>query len=222
MDEILKRSNLQQDTLDRKNFEDEWSAPSIEERLMYKGVTDPSHTFENIKMIKGLETTVKAFKEIVTPGSSFSMLMVYGIPGNGKTLCCEAAVISLHKRGIYVNRNRWSDIVRKMKSLFNGQGEMPYKEYFDRLQRAPRLILDDVGSGSTLGPWEWGELEDIIDYRYERNMFTILTTNLDIKLFPDRILSRFRDKRRARLVVNDAPDHRPLNTKDTGEYSLRK
>ena len=138
------------------------------------------------------------------------MLMVYGGTGNGKSRCCEALVIALEKRGIYAVRNRWSDIVRRMKSLFNGRGDMPYEEYFDRLKRAPRLILDDVGSGSTLGPWEWGELEDIIDYRYERRLFTVLTTNLDIKQFPERILSRFRERSRSRLILNEAVDQRPM------------
>jgi len=194
-----------------KNFEEDGLyEPSLAEKLMWRGVTDPNHTFETMKKVKGFEKTLAAFKAISSRNREFSLLMVYGGIGNGKSRCCEAVVIELFSRSIYVSRNRWSDIVRQMKSRFNGRGDMPYEEYFDRLKRSPRLILDDVGSGSTLGAWEWGELEDIIDFRYERELFTILTTNLDIKTFPERILSRFRDKGRARLVFDEAADQRPL------------
>jgi len=178
--------------------------------LILLGVSDINHTFDAIKRIKGFESTLAAFKAIANGKASYSLLMVYGGVGNGKTLCCEATVIEMFDRGIYVKRDRWSDIVRALKSHFNGRGTMSYEEYFHNLRSRTRLILDDVGSGSTLGSWEWGELEDIVDYRYERKLFTIITSNLDIKSFPERILSRFRDKSRARLILNEAVDQRPF------------
>jgi DNA replication protein DnaC len=209
--EILKHSTLPNDTPGPKSYEiDEYHEPSPAEKLMWRGVSDPGHTFETMKKVKGFENTLAAFKSIASKNREFNLLMVYGGVGNGKSRCCEAVVIELFNRGMFVSRQRWSDIVRRMKSLFGGRGDMPYEEYFDRLKRTPRLILDDVGSGSTLGPWEWGELEDIIDFRYERDLFTILTTNLDIKQFPERILSRFRDKSWARLILNEAADQRPM------------
>lgn len=174
------------------------------------GVTDPSNTFATMKKPKGFELTLLTFKAMATGTAEFSLLLDYGGVGNGKSRCCEAVVIEMFDKGIRVRRDRWSDLVRTMKSHFNGRGVISYDEYFSALRGRARLILDDVGSGSTLGSWEWGELEDIIDYRYERKLFTIVTTNLDIKSFPERILSRFRDKSRARLVLNEAADQRPM------------
>lgn len=179
--------------------------------LSLLGVTDIQHTFASMKQPKGFAPVLKAFMSLADGSAPFSMLMVYGGTGNGKTYCCEATVIHMYDRGLRVRRDRWSDVVRMLKSHFNGNGAISYEEYFSALRSRTRLILDDVGSGSTLGSWEWGELEDIIDYRYERNLFTIVTTNLDIKQFPERILSRFRDKSKARLILNEAPDQRPLN-----------
>jgi len=180
------------------------------ESLRCLGVMDITHTFATTTEPAGFKATSTAFKAMATGTADFSLLMVYGGVGNGKSRCCEALVIEMYDRGCRVRRDQWSDIVRTMKSHFNGRGEMSYEQYFSELRSRKRLILDDVGSGSTLGAWEWGELEDIIDYRYERRLFTIVTTNLDIKQFPERILSRFRDKNRARLILNQAADQRPL------------
>lgn len=182
------------------------------ETLKWLGVTDINNTFATMRKPKGYESALAAFKGMASGKADYSLLLVYGMTGNGKSRGCEAVVIAMYDQNIRVKRDRWSDIVRTMKSLFNGHGynQITYEQYFSSLRNRERLILDDVGSGSTLGTWEWGELEDIIDYRSERKLFTIVTTNLDIKQFPERILSRFRDKSRARLILNGAPDQRSL------------
>jgi DNA replication protein DnaC len=184
---------------------------TTDETLNYLGVTNINNTFDTMKTPRGYAPALDAFKSMAAGTAPYSLLMIYGVTGNGKSRGCEAVVIDMFSRGIRVKRDRWSDIVRTMKSLFNGnnRSEITYDQYFSSLRKRERLILDDVGSGSTLGTWEWGELEDIIDYRYEHQLFTIVTTNLDIKQFPERILSRFRDKSRARLVLNEAADQRP-------------
>ncbi len=181
--------------------------------LKWLGVTDMKNTFGNMRQPKGFEATYKAFKAMADGTADFSMLLNYGKTGTGKSMCCEAVVQAMFDRGLRVKRDRWSDLVRTMKSYFNGYGDTTYQGYFQNLRGRARLILDDVGSGSTLSSWEWGELEDIIDYRHELNLFTIVTTNLDITQFPERILSRFRDKVKARLILNEAADQRPLQGK---------
>lgn len=180
--------------------------------LKYAGVTDLNNTFANIKRPLGFETTYKAFKAMAEGKAEWQLLMVYGKSGNGKSLCCEAIVIGLYDRGIRASRERWADIVRfTLKASFGRQpGQEPYEQKFDKLRRRRYLIIDDVGMGSTGGNWEWGELEDIIDFRFEKRLFTIVTTNLDLKEIPPRIVSRFRDKSRARLICNEAADQRPL------------
>jgi len=170
-------------------------------------VTDLGNTFDNMRYPKGFDKVLNAFKDLAEAKSKYFMLLVYGGTGNGKTKCCEAVVITLYDRGIRCKRDRWSDIVRHLKELMKQGG---YEEYFNKIRNSPYLIIDDVGSGSTGGAWEWGELEDIVDYRLERNLKTIITTNFDGKDIPGRIISRFKDKRKARLIFNEVPDQRPL------------
>jgi len=181
--------------------------------LGYGGVTDLSNTFDKMRHPKGFGETFNAFKEMASGDARWHMLMVYGSAGNGKTKCCEAIVIALYDRGIHgVRREKWSDIIRfTLKASFGNKqpDKPPYAEQFAKLRGKQFLIIDDVGMGSTGGNWEWGELEDIVDYRLENGLFTIITTNLDIKEIPPRIVSRFRDSR-CRLVCNEAPDQRPF------------
>ena len=171
------------------------------------GVTDLNNTFNKMRHPGGFDKVFDAFKNLADGSSNYYMLLVYGGTGNGKTKCCEATVMALYDRGIYCQRQRWSEIVRHLKELMAQNG---YEEYFNGLREWPYLIIDDVGSGSTGGPWEWGEIEDIVDYRLEQGLMTIITTNLDGKDIPERIISRFKDKRKARLVFNEVPDQRPL------------
>jgi len=147
-----------------------------------------------------------AFYSMANGKANYYMLLVYGGTGNGKTLCCQATVIELYDKGQLCKRDRWSDIVRHLKELMKQGG---YEAYFNKFRSRKRLIIDDVGSGSTLGNWEWGELEDIVDYRLENGLFTIITTNLDGKDIPPRILSRFKDKNKAKILFDKTPDQRP-------------
>ena len=119
---------------------------------------------------------------------------------------CEALAKAL-KVGV-VN---WPEEIRTLKRRMNPDewGVVTYDSTFRRMQRFWCLILDDVGSGASSTDWAWRELEDLIDYRYRNNLITVITTNLNLKDFPDRIVSRFRDGEKSRLILNESPDFRP-------------
>jgi len=184
--------------------------PDRDQRLKWLGVADTSHTFEAINPVRELAPIIQAFRDIARGTADFYMLMVCGGSGNGKTHLCEAAVMELHDRRLRCPRKKWSDIIRHLKAGFRAEiyGDK-YEDRFDRLRSIPRLIIDDVGMGSTGGNWEWGELEDIIDYRMENKLLTVVTTNLDLKQIPPRVVSRFRDGSRSRIMLNEAADYRP-------------
>jgi len=180
--------------------------------LGHGGVTDLNNTFEKMRKVTGFDKTFTVFNELVFYKPTWYMLLVYGGSGNGKSKCCEASVIALYDQGVRgVTRQKWTDIVRfTLKASFNNRNIMgSYEDVFKRLRGQKYLIIDDVGMGSTGGNWEWGELEDIVDYRLEQRLFTIITTNLDLKEIPARIVSRFRDASKCRLICNEAADQRP-------------
>lgn len=177
------------------------------------GVTNLNHTFDTMRRVKGFENVVQRFTELATLKVTWYMLLVFGGSGNGKSRCCEAFVMELYDKGIKARRDRWADIIRfTLKEAMNNHkpDALTYGQVFRKLQERPVLIIDDVGMGSTGGTWEWGELEDIVDYRLEHKLLTIITTNLDQKDIPPRIISRFTDPARCKLVHNKAADQRPF------------
>jgi len=169
-------------------------------------------TFDDFKPVKGAEKALKLFKELAN-GSSWFMLLCYGHTGCGKTHLCHALANELKKKGQYCEVREWPFVIRCFKRSMHSEFKDAYDELFDRYQKAPVLILDDVGMGGTGSNWEWGELEEIINYRYNNDLMTVVTTNLDIKDLPPRIVSRFSDAVKSRKVLNAGSDFRPSKVK---------
>ncbi len=127
-----------------------------------------------------------------------SFVMLYGITGCGKTFLIEATIIAWAKRGIFTRYMTFSEMARSLKSALHVSGEK-YDALFNTYCETHRLIIDDIGMGTTESRFEISDLEDIIDTRYRRRFYpdsklvTIIATNKDIKALPDRITSRFFD-----------------------------
>ncbi len=172
------------------------------------GVSSLEHTFEKFKQIPGTKEALAAFKSMAD-GTGKPMLLCYGGVGNGKSHLCEALSIELYKRGIRCSVRVWSDIMRMFKGgMHRDPNSQTYDYLFDQLRRRDRLIIDDVGIGSSGSEWEWGELEDIINYRYRERLFTVLATNKDLDEMPNRIVSRFSDPEVGALILNSGKDYR--------------
>ncbi len=137
------------------------------------------------------------------------MLLCYGSDGCGKTHLCEALSIEWAKRDLRTPVTEWSELLRKFKREMRSDIKDLYDTHFESFRKQVRVIIDDVGLGSSGSNWEWGELEDIINYRYRNYLFTVVTTNLDITKLPSRIISRFRDAVKSRIVLVSADDYRP-------------
>ncbi|MCK5016424.1 MAG: ATP-binding protein [Candidatus Peribacteraceae bacterium] len=170
-------------------------------------------TFGNFRPVAGTEKSLAAFQELVNE-STRKMLLCIGSKGCGKTHLCEALSLSWWELGFKVRIYVWSDFIGLLKSTFSGEMQGQFDVILTRFKKAPRLILDDVGmGGATDKSWEWGVLEEIINYRYRERLITVVTTNLDITELPDRVVSRFRDEQYGRVVLNKADDYRPRRSK---------
>lgn len=175
--------------------------------LKKKGV-NRFKSFDNFKPVLGVETTLAAFKDIAFNTDAPPLLFVYGITGNGKTYLCEATVTELLKRGIDCRLWVVADLVSKLKESIS---ENTTELLVSSLKKLPALILDEWGQnyGSI---WEEQKLEEIVVARERSELITIITSNLEpdqLGKMPERIISRFRDKAQARMILNKAVDFRP-------------
>jgi len=194
----------------------------MEEKRRSLGVSSLSNTFQNFLPWPGTEEALAAFKALASGETKWQMLLCYGGVGNGKTYLCEATTIALADRGLFARVNTMAGVMRSLRGGLDKDAIFGYNEMFPRLCKLKRLIIDDVGMGSSGSDWEYGQLEELIAERYRENLFTILTTNRDIKpdtkhpntpVIPERIVSRFRDREKARLVLNQGEDYRPEKEK---------
>ena len=187
-------------------------------------VASLDNTFENFKPVSGTEQALAAFKALASGTTEWKMLLCYGGVGNGKSHLCEATAIELYKQGLFCSVLTMAKIMQSLKSAIEkdkrGNDAKPWTPYYELLNSyctRNHLIIDDVGMGGSGSDWEWGQLEDIIVVRYRERLFTILTSNLDIKqdkenpkipFISERIVSRFRDPDVGRVVLNQGADYR--------------
>lgn len=159
--------------------------------------------------MKGAEHCYIAFLALATREDASPFLLCYGGVGNGKTYLCEALAIEWYRRGIFCRVLTMSDIMRTLKRSMRAEsGYLPYDVLLDNYSQANRLIIDDAGMGGSGTAWEYGQLEEIIAYRYREKLITVATTNRDLKDLPERIVSRFGDRELGARVLNEAADFR--------------
>lgn len=178
------------------------------------GVESLENTFEVLKPWPGTEKALAAFKALASGKTEWKLLLCYGGVGNGKTHFCEATALTLYRRGLFCRVLTMDRMMRALKECIGSDRQNSLAELLRNYQYADRLIVDDVAGTE----WEFQQLEKIIRLRHHENLFTILTSNLNIEpdpnyrnipFIPERIVTRFRDREKARLVLNQGEDYRP-------------
>ena len=177
----------------------------LKERLNLMSI---ENTFGNFKPNNNSLKAFEIYKEMAD-NPTWYMLLCYGKTGCGKTHLCEALAVELSKKYIFARVFEWAEQVRAFKKAMRSEIKGQYDMMFENFRKIPFMIIDDVGMGSVGSAWEWGEIEDIVNYRYRNQLPTVITTNLDASSLPDRVVSRFKDKLTSRIVFNGAEDYRP-------------
>ena len=187
--------------------------PTLEEKReelrLSLGVSSLDNTFENFDAVKGTEKVLSTFKSLVSGVPIWNMLLCYGPTGNGKSHLCESTAIALYKKGIFIRVLTMDRMIEALKQCIGPDRYVSFEELMHNYSYGERLIIDDV----TGTEWEFEQLEKIIRVRYREKLFTILTTNRDLKELPERIVSRFEDIDVARKVLNSGADYRKLKGK---------
>ena len=116
-------------------------------------------------------------------------LLLYGTVGSGKSTLaraiCELIAIlhdsPLRSERLAVARTSAPELV-ELKAAREVRAAADSEELFARLRGAPMLLIDDLGVEAT-AVRSWGNcltpVIDLLYYRYDRRLFTIVTSNLD-------------------------------------------
>ncbi len=96
------------------------------------------------------------------------------------------------------------DLLDHLRAAFNPNSPVSYDRRFEDVRTAPLLILDDLGTQSAT-PWAREKLYQILNYRYNARLPTVITTAQSLKEIDERVRSRMLDKRLCTIYAITAP-----------------
>lgn len=142
------------------------------------GKRTQSHTFANFNPEKCQDAYQKAqaFVECFEKNNEGRGMIIFGNSGIGKTHLVAAVANEIIERydtevSFEVGTSMFTNLLL---------ATIPEKkEYINRLKNIPLLILDDMGK-EKVSEWNRSTLFDIVNYRYDNMLPTIITSNLNL------------------------------------------
>ncbi len=104
------------------------------------------------------------------------------------------------------------DLLDHLRATFNPVSTTSYDSIFSQIRTAGLLILDDLGTQSAT-PWAREKLYQILNYRYETRLPTVITTSSTLDELDPRIRSRMLDERVCKVYKIIVPSYKSKTTK---------
>ncbi len=160
----------------------------------------------------------------LTPGKQLNLKMAYdrtiayaknpegwlvlkGGYGCGKTHLAAAIAnqrIAMGHSALFVST---PDLLDHLRAAFSPNATTGYDQRFEQIRNTPMLILDDLGAQSN-SDWAQEKLYQIFNHRYNNQLPTVVTTNLELEAIEIRIRSRMVDPSLVQIIHIAAPDFR--------------
>lgn len=134
-------------------------------------------------------------------------LVLMGQHGIGKTHLAAALANDRLERGLPTLFIVTPDLLDALRASFGGEGGTSYDKVFYEVRATPFLILDDFGAESAT-PWAKEKLYQILNYRYNAQLPTVITTNLKLDDLDPALQSRLSDQEYCGVLPIIAPDYR--------------
>jgi len=133
-------------------------------------------------------------------------LVFQGDNGCGKTHLAAAIVNERYQNKQPALFIVVSDFLDHLRSTFSPESKISYDQLFESVKTTPLLVLDDFGKQTTT-PWAKEKLYQVINYRYNARLPTVITTNCTTDELDGSILSRFIDPQISTFFTITAPDY---------------
>ncbi len=134
-------------------------------------------------------------------------LVLMGVHGCGKTHLTAAMANDRLSRGLPTLFINTPDLLDALRASFGGEGGSAYDKVFYEVRATPCLILDDFGAHSST-PWAKEKLYQVLNYRYNAQLPTVITTNQTLEEIDPPLQSRMSDQEYCGVLAVLAPDYR--------------
>ncbi|MBN1955216.1 MAG: ATP-binding protein [Anaerolineae bacterium] len=141
-------------------------------------------------------------------------LLLRGGYGCGKTHLAVAIANRAVERGQPALFITVPDLLDHLRAAFGPTSPAGYDQRFEQVRTVSLLILDDLGTEAPT-PWAQEKLFQILNYRYNARLPTVITTNHELEEIPLRIRSRLVDPDLTRVVTILARDYRATGEVDS-------
>ena len=157
---------------------------------------------EQLVNLEGIYHTALEFAK-----SPDGWLVFQGDYGCGKTHLAAAIANYRYKAGKPALFIVVPEFLDHLRSTFSPESKVSYDQLFESVKTTPLLIMDDFGEQSTT-PWAQEKLYQVINYRYNARLATVITTSCSLEDIESRISSRLVDQKICTPLNIEAPDYR--------------
>jgi DNA replication protein DnaC len=167
-------------------------------------------TFGNFKVFRAVEEAYNVSLDYAEDPQGW--LLFIGRVGCGKTHLAAAIANKCLTRGSLVLFSTVIDLLDHLRSAFSPSATEVFDQKLNKMREAELLVLDDFGAHHST-PWATEKLFQLLNFRYNYRMPTIITTNnLGLQGIDDRLRSRMMDVSLVtRVVFDGAGDYRQHN-----------
>lgn len=134
-------------------------------------------------------------------------LLLKGGIGSGKTHLAAAIANARLLQGEPALFIVVPDLLDHLRATYAPGSAVTYDDRFESIRTAPLLILDDFGAHSAT-PWAQEKLFQLLNFRYNAQLPTVITTNSELEEIDLRLRSRLADVTVCEIVHIQAPDFR--------------
>jgi DNA replication protein DnaC len=141
-------------------------------------------------------------------------LLITGTYGCGKTHLAAAIANDRVERGMPVLFVVVPDLLDHLRTTFAPSSPATLDERLELVRNVDLLVMDDFGTQNST-PWATEKLYQILNYRYNARLPTVITTNQTLDEMDPRVSSRLADRDLVRMLPIYAPDFRNKGKDET-------
>ena len=200
---LIKNTNKQRQTVLEK-----YSNIGSLKRLTFANLI-PQGRSGSITGQRKFETAVIAAKEFAANPEGW--IIFIGPSGCGKTHIAAAIANERISRGFPVFFITAADLLDHLRSAFNPESEVTYDRLFEQVRNAPLLILDDLSAHSDKS-WAKEKLDQLLNYRFNNELPSVITTTPPIHQLGERLVNRITDARLSHVFYIEEQDNNAMDT----------